>query len=153
MTTGDAEPPVPYNITLAPKGKIMNDGVKILLERMKTHPEEFFDESSRLHVTSKWGTLIADHQNFLELEDKKALDEGLKKLHQQIFTEKVMEELVDPKSDNWAADSAMRAKINYPNKIPTMPLIKSVPFSMTEHIEAHEKFIGQTPIAGVTQTL
>jgi hypothetical protein len=24
---------------------------------------------------------------------------------------------------------------------------------MTEHIEAHEKFIGQTPIAGVTQTL
>jgi hypothetical protein len=88
----------------------MNDGVKILLERMKTHPEEFFDESSKLHVTSKWGKLIADHQDFLEPEDKNALNDGLKKLHRQIFTEKVLEELVDPKkSDNWA-DSVMQAK-------------------------------------------
>ena len=67
---------------------------------MQTHPEEFFDESSRLHVTSKWGKLIADHQDFLEPEDKNALNDGLKKLHRQIFTEKVLEELVDPKKSS-----------------------------------------------------
>ena len=122
---------------------------------MKTHPEEFFDESSRLHVTSKWGTLIADHQNFLELEDKKALDEGLKKLHQQIFTEKVMQELIDPteKSDTKKGNafthkfrSALAAKT---------PPIPSITIEQTEHLRAHldALALGQTPIAGVTQTL
>jgi hypothetical protein len=124
----------------------MNDGVALLLERMETHPDEFFD------FGSKWASLIGDHKDFLEVEDRQALTDGLNKLMQQRFTEKVLEKLIDPKkSDDWV-DSVMQAK-NYPNKIPTMPLIKSVPFSMTEHIEAHEKFIGQTPIAGVTQTL
>ena len=122
----------------------MNDGVKILLERMQTHPEEFFDESSRLHVTSKWGKLIADHQDFLEPEDKNALNDGLKKLHRQIFTEKVLEKLVNPDR-----------KLTREEKISLghIPAIKSVPLNLVEHIEAHEKFLGQTPIAGVTQTL
>jgi hypothetical protein len=132
----------------------MNDGVALLLERMKTHPEEFFDEGNRLQVTSKWGVLIADHQDFLELEDKKALNEGLKKLHQQLFTEKVLEELIDPaEKSNTKKGNAFTQKFRSALAAKTPPLIKSVPFSMTEHIEAHEKFIGQTPIAGVTQTL
>lgn len=126
----------------------MNDGVALLLERMKTNPEEFVPNNG----SSKWGSLISAYKEFLESEDRQALSLGINKLLQQAFTEKVMQELIDPKkSDDWV-DSVMQAK-NYPNKIPTMPLIKSVPFSMTEHIEAHEKFIGQTPIAGVTQTL
>jgi hypothetical protein len=135
MTTGDAELPVPYNITLAPKGKIMNDGVKILLERMQTHPEEFFDESSRLHVTSKWGKLIADHQDFLEPEDKNALNDGLKKLHRQIFTEKVLEELVDPKKSS--LEELLIAKRNATPSVGQTPMPSTITLEHTEHLRAH----------------
>jgi hypothetical protein len=133
----------------------MNDGVKILLERMQTHPDEFFDESSRLHVTSKWGTLIADHQNFLELEDKKALDEGLNKLMQQHFTEKVLEKLVGlteesnvKKLGNMFTQNRRKAAL-----AAQIPAIPSMTLEHNEHLKAHLKALGQTPIAGVTQTL
>jgi hypothetical protein len=116
----------------------MNDGVKILLERMETHPDEFFD------FGSKWASLIGDHKDFLEVEDRQALTDGLNKLMQQRFTEKVLEKLVNPDR-----------KLTREEKISLghIPAIKSVPFNLVEHIEAHEKFLGQTPIAGVTQTL
>ena len=70
----------------------MNDGVAMLLERMKTNPEEFFD------FGSKWAGVIGEHKDFLEAEDRQALTDGLNKLMQQRFTEKVMEQLIDPKS-------------------------------------------------------
>jgi hypothetical protein len=128
MTTGDAEPPVPYNITLALKGKIMNDGVKILLERMQTHPEEFVPNNG----SSKWGSLIAAYKEFLESEDRQALSLGVNKLLQQAFTEKVMQELIDPKK------SSLEDVIKqYRNAMPSIPNIS----------------LGQTPIAGVTQTV
>ena len=79
----------------------MNDGVKILLERMETHPEEFIGEAGFAY--SKWGSLIGAYKEHLEVEDRVVLTDALCKLHQQAFTEKVMEELVDPKkSGSWA---------------------------------------------------
>jgi hypothetical protein len=111
----------------------MNDGVKILLERMQTHPEEFFDESSRLHVTSKWGKLIADHQDFLEPEDKNALNDGLKKLHRQIFTEKVLEELVDPKKSS--LEELLMAKRNATLSVGQTPMPSISNISVTPSLE------------------
>ena len=73
----------------------MNDGVKILLERMKTNPEEFLHEGG-VHRT-KWGQLIDGYKERLDPEDAKALTDGYNALLQQQFTEKVMEELIDPK--------------------------------------------------------
>jgi hypothetical protein len=70
----------------------MNDGVKILLERMKTNPEEFVSE----HGSSKWGSLIVAYKEFLEPEDRQALTDSMNVVLQQRFTEKVMEELIDP---------------------------------------------------------
>lgn len=68
----------------------MNDGVKILLERMKTNPEEF------VGVHSKWNHVISEHIAFLEEDDRKAITGGLDKIMQQHFTEEVMKELIDP---------------------------------------------------------
>ena len=73
----------------------MNDGVAMLLERMKTNPEEF-----DVGYSTKWNQLINAYKELLEPEDQQTLTEGLKKLMQQRFTEKVMEELIDPKSDS-----------------------------------------------------
>jgi len=36
----------------------MNEGVKILIERMKTNPEEFIDYPTEPHIRSKWGKLF-----------------------------------------------------------------------------------------------
>lgn len=77
----------------------MNEGVKILLERMKTNPEEFAIGDGGFHTLSKWGRLIADYQTYLEPEDCEILKSAINKLHQQTFTEKVMKELLAPEED------------------------------------------------------
>jgi hypothetical protein len=70
----------------------MNDGVALLLERMKTHPEEF-DAQGR---DSKWENLIYRFSDWLDEEDKEAFKNAIKQMRQQKFTELVMEELIDP---------------------------------------------------------
>lgn len=75
----------------------MNEGVKILLARMETNPEEFLTEG--LHIGSKWGSLIAEYSESLDLEDANALKTSLNKIKQQHFTERVMKELLAPEED------------------------------------------------------
>ena len=72
----------------------MNNGVALLLERMKTNPEEFNGE------VNKWGNLLQYYKAYLDPEDANALNEAINKLLQQKFTEKVLEELVDPKKSS-----------------------------------------------------
>lgn len=76
----------------------MNEGVKILLERMKTNPEEFLVDG--LAISSKWGRLISEYLDHLDDEDATVLKTELNKLKQQAFTEKVMKELLAPEEDN-----------------------------------------------------
>jgi hypothetical protein len=90
--------------------KEQNAGVALLLERMKTNPEEFTSS----YGSSKWGSLIAAYKEFLEPEDREALDAGHHKILQQAFTEKVLEELVDPKEGNLKA--LLQAKIKNETK-------------------------------------
>jgi len=78
----------------------MNEGVKILLERMKTNPDEFYDKTNGLHVTTRWGRILTDYQSFLEPEDINALKEAMSKLHQEQFTKLVMKELLAPEEDD-----------------------------------------------------
>lgn len=79
----------------------MNEGVQILLERMKTHPEEFVAEAQ--YGISKWGQAIQHLQDYLPKEDKETLETAWKQTvsdeMQRRFTQAVMEELVDPKSE------------------------------------------------------
>jgi hypothetical protein len=88
--------------------KEMNNGVALLLDRMKTHPDEFIDFPTEKHISSKWGEIISDYEGYLEPEDQQALKNGLKAIHQQHFTQKVIEELVDPKkSEQWSTPLIM----------------------------------------------
>ena len=136
----------------------MNDGVAMLLERMKTNPEEFFD------FGSKWAGVIGEHKDFLEAEDRQALTDGLNKLMQQRFTEKVMEELIDPKS---SLEELLKAKRNatpsattthrlYSNGVGGNATLLAQQQLQVEHIKAHVEALKKqsaTPIAGVTQTV
>ena len=102
----------------------MNDGIRILLERMVTHPEEF-DAMGR---DSKWENLVYKFNEWLDEEDKEAFKNAIKKMRQQKFTELVMEELIDP-----VEESKIKKGNAFTHKF--------------------RKALGQTPIAGVTQTL
>jgi hypothetical protein len=111
----------------------MNDGVAMLLERMKTNPEEFGVRDA------KWSSLINSYIMHLEKEDRDALNEGMDKLMQQRFTEQVMQELIDPKLKN--------PQLVIPS---VTRLSTQTPIQYTaDKLEA----LGLTPIAGVTQTL
>lgn len=96
----------------------MNEGVKILLERMKTNPEEFTTQE-------KWGHLIQSHKMFLNAEDAKALGDALDGLMQQRFTEKVMKELLAPEEDDNLGKWFSAQKIGTPlgGAIPEIPSI------------------------------
>jgi hypothetical protein len=70
----------------------MNEGVKILLERMKTNPEEFTNGH-------KWVGLINSYKEYLNEEDAKVFNDAYNGLMQQTFTEQVMKELLAPEED------------------------------------------------------
>ena len=79
----------------------INSGVALLLERMKTNPEEFTQDH-------KWLGVIRSYKEYLNEEDRKVLDAGINELMQQKFTEIVLEELVDPKkSEQWSTPLIM----------------------------------------------
>lgn len=110
----------------------MNDGVALLLERMKTHPEEF--ESN---VIGKWSHIINSYKQYLDEEDCKALDKAINALMQQQFTEKVMEELVDPKkSDNWVDRVMAQKGITSATPTPSPYIDKLTVEHMKAHLEA-----------------
>ena len=78
----------------------MNEGVKILLARMETHPEEFYtDDPYTVGRGTKWDNIIIRFRMHLNEEDGEALDTGLSKIMQQRFTEKVIGKLLDPHED------------------------------------------------------
>jgi hypothetical protein len=83
----------------------MNDGVNILLERMKTHPEEFVSDFS--HGNTKWSRLVDFYDNVLTDEEKKAIKDGVIELNRAEFTKKVLEMLIEepvpvPIIDEWS---------------------------------------------------
>ena len=128
----------------------MNDGVALLLERMKTHPEEFTVGEG---VIGKWDSLIREYETILDPEDVALFRQARGKLLQQRFTEKVMEELIDP------TEETNTKKLGNMFTQRKRALAEQTPIQYTAneltrtHIEAHEKALGLTPIAGVTQTI
>lgn len=85
-----------------PEKKQMNAGVELLLERMKTHPEEFYVENQLRMGSTKWSNLWHMYQDYLSEEDKQAYIDGVKAINQQRFTEHILEGLVDPKQSSGA---------------------------------------------------
>jgi hypothetical protein len=66
----------------------MNDGVKMLLERMKTHPEEFVGKRLR------WSYILEEYDNVLSEDEVKAIKDELKALRRSELTRAVMQELL-----------------------------------------------------------
>jgi hypothetical protein len=107
----------------------MNEGVKILLERMKTNPDEFLDRG-------KWKNLIEGYASYLNPDDYKLIREELNKLHQQRFTEQVMKELLAPEEDD-DMGKWFTTRGNATVSAGVTPVIPSITLETSEHLRAH----------------
>jgi hypothetical protein len=138
----------------------MNEGVKILLERMKTNPEEFVDHLGIR--TSKWGSLIAQFREYLDKADIEAIEEAYRPLMQQHFTEQIMKELLAPEENDglgkWYTKQGNQGSVTL--LAGATPSVSSITLNSgavtgtitTEPLANKKPLVRQTPIAGVTQT-
>lgn len=76
----------------------MNKGVEILLERMKSNPEEFMYTPSQ--GMGKWMRLLDEYNHVLTDEEKTAINNATKEVAREQLTQRVMKELLDPKSES-----------------------------------------------------
>ena len=123
----------------------MNEGVKILLERMKTNPEEFTDVLGiRM---SKWGSLIAQFREYLDRADIEAIEEAYKPLMQQHFTEQVMKELLAPEEDDslgkWYTKQENQGSATLSAGVRVTPTIPSIPFNTNAPPKKHQTLFGK----------
>jgi hypothetical protein len=70
----------------------MNDGVKLLLDRMETHPEEFTTKD--FSGNSRWSHLINYYDGILTDEERNALKTKQTELLRKELTQAVMQELL-----------------------------------------------------------
>ena len=68
----------------------MQTGTQILLERMKTNPEEFPNEGD---FAGKWWSIIQDARNYLPQEDREALDAAYRQVQVDRYKERVLKTL------------------------------------------------------------
>lgn len=79
----------------------MNQGLKILIARTKTHPEEFTGHELIGNNIPKWLLMLQNFTRYMTDDEKKAWDEAMKGLNEwhenkrrDDFTEAVMKELL-----------------------------------------------------------
>jgi len=83
----------------------MQQGIKVLIERMDSHPEEFFGD-----LAFRWSEImqdIAKHgPEFLEEDDLMMLNKKVKEVRRKEFNAKVLDEIANAQRLNHAKDRA-----------------------------------------------
>ena len=98
----------------------MLSAIEILIERTKTHPEEFSD--GQLNKHSKWGDLINNFSPCMTQEEREALAAAMTEAKRTLFNEAVMKRLVGTDGEsNLLEEIAIRS--NKPKSILTMKQI------------------------------
>jgi hypothetical protein len=78
----------------------MNDGVKLLLQRIETHPEEFTTKD--FSGQSRWSHLLNYYDGILTDEERNALKTKQTELLRKELTQAVMQELLkEHKAGSW----------------------------------------------------
>jgi len=86
------------------------DGVKILLKRMESNPEEFTKGtkwSEFLPLNDYWAHALTEQETY-------ALKEGLRKVSSKIFTEQIISRLLEDKEPSSAGYAAAGRRIPSP---------------------------------------
>lgn len=135
--------------------KEMNAGVALLLERMKTNPEEFYVENiNRMNSGNKWDWVWQMYGDYLSKEDQEAYINGLKEINQQRFAEIVMEGIVSPnKPSDWELANVMTTQHSMSVNRLQATISALGTDSITLSTGNTSTNTVATPIAGVTQTI
>lgn len=76
--------------------KDMNEGVRLLIERMKTNPEEFRIDEGTLYSNNRWSkllhTAVTDEKTFTK-DEREAVKEAFLKVRRDNFTTDVIRTL------------------------------------------------------------
>lgn len=99
-------------------------GVKILLQRMETNPEEFYEEGSKTRLTNpRWANLLSlvvtsklkgepiSDTIYLTPAEIDALYEGYKKIRRKAFDDYVMRTVLAPEEKLSSQENTTRAKM------------------------------------------
>lgn len=92
----------------------MNQGIQMLLERMKTNPEEFRMEEGSLYSSNRWSMLIhsAVSSEVFTKEESNAVREALRVARREIFTADVVRTLTtdvdNPIKQEWVNEAIVR---------------------------------------------
>jgi hypothetical protein len=104
----------------------MNDGVKILLERMQTHPEEFHGDFNR------WANVINKFEKFFNANERALINGALTNIRREEFTSVVMQEILGELNPVEIDPSTHTI-----NRIGRAPWDASVTEIQLEHIKRH----------------
>ena len=88
----------------------MQTGTQILLERMKTNPEEFPSEGE---IAGKWSAIMRDAMNYLPKEDREALDIAYRQVQVDRYNERVLRRLTGEEDNREGVTLKYQAKERY----------------------------------------
>lgn len=71
----------------------MNDGMKLILERMQTNPEEFY-------TGSRWRVLVDNNWDIFTAEERKMYEIALRSTLGDKFSEEVVKTLMEDQNDD-----------------------------------------------------
>jgi len=78
----------------------MRQAVKFLLDRMDTHPEEFYEHRS-MHAAHHWAGLINDHKKFFTKEEAEAIKSKLSDVNLDMLAQTITTKLLAPKESEY----------------------------------------------------
>jgi hypothetical protein len=105
--------------------------VEILIERTKTHPEEFSE--GQLNKHSKWGDLINNFSPCMTQDEREALAAAMTEAKRTLFNEAVMKRLVGTDGvDAELEEIAIRSNKPKPKSLMTIPQITSESLKILE---------------------
>ena len=83
------------------KSEDMNEGIRLLLERMKTNPEEFEIDEGAMYSSSKWGKLVHDalRDEVFSEGERSAVREAFCQVRRNNFTSDVLRALTTTAED------------------------------------------------------
>ena len=88
----------------------MQTGTQILLERMKTNPEEFPSEGE---IAGKWSAIMRDAMNYLPKEDREALDIAYRQVQVDRYNERVLRRLTGEEDNREGVTLKYKAQERY----------------------------------------
>jgi hypothetical protein len=94
----------------------MLDGIKLLIDRMESHPEEFFGELS-YRWSSIMNEIAKEGPEFLDEEDLYALNRQVKKVRQRELSAKILDEIstqerLTDAQEKFANDGKLKLKLS-----------------------------------------